>query len=123
MPRKPKSPPTLAQVAIGNAGFRQAILAFEFMMGWGMCSASLGREPGMDEYAEMLDHDRATSYRHRSAFLKAFPGEENPTRLIRATGQEQDYKDRVKALDDLASTYKGMKATLFSIGSATYAAP
>jgi hypothetical protein len=113
-----KRPPTLAEVAIGNAGFRKTILAFEFMQGWGLVSAGLGREPtNIDEYAELIGCDRATAYRHRSAFLKAFPNEENPSRLNEVTGQNENYKTVVSATKDLAAAYRDGKATLFTLGA------
>jgi hypothetical protein len=124
MARKPRKPLTLAQVAIQNAGFGQALLAFQFMMGWGMVEAKVGKgSASVDEYASRFDFDRATAYRHRAAFLKAFPGEESPSRLNNASGLQPRWAAYVKGLDNLASVYMESKAALFDLGSASYTPP
>lgn len=108
----------MAEVAIANAGLGQTVLAFEFMMGWGMATAMLGREPeNMEEYAELANMNRATAYRHRAAFLKAFPTEESPTRLNDETGQAERYRQMVGGAKQLGKVLRESKAFLFSLGS------
>ena len=43
--------------------------ALKFAMGWGLATATLGREPTtIDEYAETMDVSRATAFRDQQAF-------------------------------------------------------
>ena len=88
------------------------------MMGWGLASAYLGREPeNIDEYASVSEMDRATAYRHRAAFLKAFPEEENPTRLNEVTGQAAKYRQMMSSAKSLGKLLRESKALLFSLGA------
>jgi hypothetical protein len=118
VPRKQRESPTLAEVAIKNAGLGQTLLAFDFMMGWGLASAYLEREPeNIDEYAKVSEINRATAYRHRAAFLKAFPDEENPTRLNEVTGQAAMYRQMMSSAKNLGKLLRESKAFLFSLGA------
>jgi hypothetical protein len=118
MARKKRTSPTLAEVAYANAGIRQGMSAVHFMLYWGLAEAEWGHGPSLEEYCESHGVDRATFYRHQAAFRKAFPDEENPTRLNVATGNQVRYVELVKSVRSLASSVVQVQAMLFSVGAA-----
>jgi hypothetical protein len=85
---------TWSQIAIENAGYRDALVAMEFAMNWGMCTVALDREPeSIDEYADETGVSRATAFRHQQAFRRAFPMLEGPTELNRRARMMPAYEE------------------------------
>ena len=106
---------------MSTAGIRSGTRAIGFMVNWGLASAELGHEPSMDEYCEIHGVDRATFYRSQSAFRKAFPGEESPTRLNVVSGNQQRYDDLVKSFKGkLAGAAVQVQAMTFTAGAAPF---
>jgi len=120
---KKRAPRTVAEVAFANAGIRQGTLALHFMLYWGLAEAEWKHAPSLDEYCESHEVDRATFYRHQAAFRKAFPGEDTPSRLNLATGNQERYAELVKSVKSLAGAAVQIQAMLFSVGAASVPGP
>lgn len=99
------------------------MLALTFLMNWGLAEAEHGHVPSLEEYCESHGVDRATFYRHQAAFRKAFPDEENPTRLNVRTGNQERYEELVKSVRSLAAAAVQVQAMLFSVGAAGFPGP
>ena len=111
--------PTWSQVAVKNAGFRDALRAFEFATGWGLAVAFLGREPeSIDEYAEVAEVSRATAFRQQQAFRKAFPMLDGPSDLTAATGQQSSLDEFVRSCRTMAEAKEKSAAEVFAMGAA-----
>ncbi len=118
MARRAKKPRTWAQVAVLNAGFRDALRAFEFAIDWGLAAAMLGRQPEtVEEYAEVAEVSRATAFRNQQAFRKAFPSLEGPAELNELTGQQKRYDEFMAAAKDLGAARRDLLADVFSVGA------
>lgn len=78
--------PLLSRAA-RRVGLGRAFKVLGFMGAWRIVEQSLGREPTMIEYCKHWSEPQATAYRHRELFLKAFPGETSPSRLVAEVGQ------------------------------------
>ena len=117
MPR-PRRRPTWAEVGFANAGIRNAARGLKFALGWGICTADLGREPqSVEEYAEVLGESRASAFRDQQAFRKAFPTEENPTRMNTASGQQERLNELVKRVKDSKRAAIQAQPLMFSLGA------
>jgi hypothetical protein len=93
--------PTWAEIGFRNAGFAATARALKFALGWGLATASLGREPeSVEEYAKEAQESRATAFRDQQAFRLAFPDEENPTRMNRVSGAQARYDELYRLIRD-----------------------
>lgn len=119
--RKRRAPRTLAEVAFANAGIRSGMHAITFMVQHGLATAELGHEPSLEEYCEIHACDRATFYRHQSAFRKGFPGEDSPARLNAASGNQERYDELVRSVKgSLADAAVKVQALMFTAGAAQF---
>lgn len=117
MPAKRK--PTWAEVGIRNAGLRTTLKALRFVLGWGLATAELGREPqSVDEYAEVMELSLRTAYRDQGAFRRAFPTEETPFRMNKITGAQNTYNTTWRRLRDRAAAQREIEPLTFLVGSA-----
>lgn len=90
--------PTLFDVARHNAGLRGAMKALTYMLCWGMVRDDLGRDPTIEEYSEWWKESVRTAYRHQAEFRRAFPNEENPSRLLDIASAQWDARKGVAGL-------------------------
>jgi hypothetical protein len=66
----------------GRVGRRPAQRVLAFLQEWDTLADELGRDPSLEEYAERWRLPRATAYSDQRLFREAFPGEQNPRRLL-----------------------------------------
>jgi len=66
----------------GRVGRRPAQRVLAFLQEWDTLADELGRDPTLEEYAERWRLPRATAYSDQRLFREAFPGEQNPRRLL-----------------------------------------
>lgn len=101
-----KRPVTVFEVAVRNAGLRDAIKGMLYVTAWAAATAERG-EPleTVEDYAFYWRQSRAKSFREQAAMRKAFPGHETPDDLLAALKVEVAVgESREVALARLAST-------------------
>jgi hypothetical protein len=105
-----------------NAGIRATTRGLKFAMGWGLATATLGREPeSVEEYAEVMQESRATAFRDQQAFRQAYPEEENPTRMNKVTGAQARYDEIFLDLKDLRKASVKAQPMIFTVGASAFA--
>jgi hypothetical protein len=115
-----KRRPTWSEIAIRNAGYRDALRAMEFTMNWGMATVLLGREPEtIDEYAEFAEVSRATAFRDQQAFRKAFPMLTGPAELNRRARMNAAYQELKTLATDPVQLKPFVLAKMFTLGAVT----
>ncbi|MGB9113349.1 MAG: hypothetical protein WCF24_11570 [Acidimicrobiales bacterium] len=108
---------TWAELGWRNAGIRKTTRGLKFAMGWGLATATLGREPeSVEEYAEVMDESRATAFRDQQAFREAFPNEESPARMNRMSGAQARYDELWRNLRDPKKAALGAQPVMFVVG-------
>lgn len=86
-------------------------------MGWGLATASLGREPeSVEEYAEEMQESRATAFRDQAAFRKAFPNEESPLRMNQQSGAQERYDELWRNLRNRGKAAREAQTLMFLVG-------
>lgn len=102
-----------------NSNFRTTIRALQFVMAWGLATATLGREPeSIEEFAETMDISRRTAFRNQEAFRQAYPTEVTPGRINQVTGAQKRYDDTFKELRSVGKAMKEVEPLTFFVGSA-----
>jgi hypothetical protein len=85
MALKRRPPRTWLEVAVVNAGFRDAIRALNWANSWAVVWAKKGgEEPTVEEVAEWWAMGRRTAFRDQAAFRKAFPTLESPAAMYQS---------------------------------------
>jgi hypothetical protein len=114
---KPRRVPTWAEVAVSRVGMRKTLHVFQFAMGWGLATASLGREPeSVEEYAEHMEISRAKAFRDQQEWREAFPTELTPYHFNDVSGAQARYDEAWRRLKDLKKVKAEVQPLLFSIG-------
>lgn len=86
-------------------------------MGWGLATASLGREPeSIEEYAQEMQESRATAFRDQAAFRKAFPSEESPLRMNQQSGAQDRYDELWRTLQNRGKAAREAQSLMFFVG-------
>ena len=110
---------TWAEVGYRNAGLRTTSRGLKFAIGWGLACAELGRPPsGVEEYAEVMEESRATAFRDQQAFRKAFPTEDDPTRMNVASGAQARYDELWRTLRDRTKVAAAAQPLVYTLGAA-----
>jgi hypothetical protein len=108
---------TWADLGWKNAGIRKTSRALKFAMGWGLATATLGREPAtVEEYAQVMQESRATAFRDQQAFREAFPEEESPARMNRASGTQDRYDELWQMLHDRKKLALAAQPEMYRVG-------
>jgi hypothetical protein len=112
--------PTWAEIGFRNAGFAATARALKFALGWGLATASLGREPeNVEEYARENQESRATAFRDQQAFRLAFPDEVNPTRMNRVSGAQDRYDELFRLFRDAKKRVSEAQPLMFLTGGSS----
>src|SRR5919205_295819 len=93
-----REPRTLLELAVARVGMRRGARVLAFMIAWDVVRKELGREPSIEEYGEWWRTSVRTAYREQALFRDAFPGEENPARLMDSAKGEWDERKGVRGL-------------------------
>jgi hypothetical protein len=93
-----RQPRTLLEVAMAQVGMRRGARVIAFMIAWNVVRRELGHEPTIEEYGDWWKVSRATAFREQQMFREAFPGEENPARLMDAAAGAWDERKGVRGL-------------------------
>ena len=111
---------TWAEIGFRNAGFGATARALKFALGWGLATASLGREPeNIEEYAKEAQESRATAFRDQQAFRLAFPEEENPTRMNRVSGAQDRYDELFRLFRDAKKRALEAQPLMYLLGGSS----
>ena len=111
--------PTWMEVAVRNAGIRQAIKAFVWAYSWGIARAALGRDPSVEQVAEWWQEPVRTAYREQAAFRSAFPELETPAPLVDIPQVQDSLQQAAKSLQDLGdrrSKARSAESAILQIG-------
>lgn len=85
----------LLVVAGRRVGLRRAMKAMTYMIAWDHVRDDLGHEPTAEEYAAWWKESPATAYREQALFRQAFPGEQNPARLLDLAAEQANTRKSV----------------------------
>ena len=83
---------------MARVGIRRGAKVLAFMIAWDLVRQELGHEPSVEEYAEWWRTSIRTAYREQALFRDAFPGEENPARLMDVSRGAWDERKGVRGL-------------------------
>jgi hypothetical protein len=89
--------PTLLEIAYSNVGMIEGARAMAWVVQWAWTSERLGRDPKVEEVAEMWAVSVPKAYRDQARFRKAFPPDQNPGRIWSFIKDQVEVKRRSKA--------------------------
>jgi hypothetical protein len=93
------------EVAILNAGMRQAFRALSWSLDWETVRAAEGDEPSAEQVAAWWNQSKRTAYRNQAAFREAFPSLDTPAAIF----SDPRAKDAIQAVADALKERSALK--------------
>ena len=98
-----RPPKTWMEVAVLNAGMRQAFRAMTWTLDWQTVRAATGADPTAEQVAEWWDASKRTAYRNQAAFREAFPSLDTPAPIFSDPNAQAAIQAVADALNELSA--------------------